>query len=196
MSNMQAIAQLATRMNVDDRLASQWLHAVLEVLAGSFDEQTGQDMHNENASALPDVGVVPVIRPVTSESWEAIRCQELEIRHFPFRFGREGRMGCMRPGMARKGDRRAVTAKPNNDHYLLDRGTPLNISREHFQIERARDGSFELVDRGSACGTIVSGNTVGGEYTGGRIPLHDGDTIVVGTPSSPYVFTLHLEPQD
>ena len=193
-TNNETIVQLATRMNVDDTLASQWLQAVLDVLSGNLGEMGPMEFVETDDDGFVEVDIAPVLRPVTAESWEALRSKELEMNRFPFRFGREGRMGCAnpKPGM---GDRRGPRAKPNNDHYLQDRGTPLNISREHFQIEMVGNGAFELVDRGSACGTIVSGNVVGGEYTNGRIPLYDGDTIVVGTPHSPDIFTFHIQPR-
>lgn len=191
-NNNEAIDQLALRMNVDGSLAAEWLRAVLDVLSGSFEPSAfGDILRDHGRDDDVDTDVAPVLRPVTAESWEALRSKELEMRHFPFRFGREGRIGTASP--SRSGDdRRAACTAPSNDHYLLDRGTPLNISREHFQIERVGRGRFDLVDRGSACGTIVSGNIVGGEYTSERIPLEDGDTIIVGTPQSPYVFSFHL----
>ncbi|NND69746.1 MAG: FHA domain-containing protein [Halioglobus sp.] len=194
MNNSDTIMHLAMRMNVDDSIASEWMRAVLDVLSGDFGGGAVEDVIHGNDDGFIKVETAPVLRPVTAESWEAIRCEELQMHQFPYRFGREGRIGYMKPAPDR-GERRATCAKPNNDHYLQDRGTPLNISREHFQIEFASNGTFELVDRGSACGTIVNGNTIGGEYTNGRIPLVDGDTIVVGTPHSPYIFTFHLQSQ-
>jgi len=67
----------------------------------------------------------------------------------------------------------------------------LQISREHFAIERAT-GSYFLVDRGSACGTIVAGRHIGGDRAGGRTELRSGDEIVVGTDGSPYVFRFEI----
>jgi hypothetical protein len=54
-------------------------------------------------------------------------------------------------------------SRPTNDLYLRDREEPLNVSREHFAIDR-----------------------------GGSIPLHDGDVIIVGTSLSPYVFKFRV----
>ena len=50
---------------------------------------------------------------------------------------------------------------------------------------------FVVVDRESACGTIVSGVPIGGGGSTLVIDLHDGDTIVVGGGDSPFVF--HFE---
>lgn len=85
-------------------------------------------------------------------------------------------------------ERRKKGDPPNNDLYLIDRGKLLNVSREHFQIDKKEDGTYEVVDRGSACGTIVANHVVGGHDKGGRYPLEDGNIIIVGTPKSPFVF--------
>lgn len=111
------------------------------------------------------------------------------ILTFPFRVGRESRgetvkgrfFGTLRP--------RAPDQAPNNDLYLMDPGPGLQVSREHFQIEQ-RDGGFVLVDRGSTLGTVV-GNVRLGAGTGRMsAPLADGDTIRIGQPESPYVYTF------
>lgn len=52
------------------------------------------------------------------------------------------------------------------------------MSREHFMIDH-RDAGYVLVDRASTCGTIVEGETVGGERKG-------------GTSRSPYVFKFRV----
>jgi predicted component of type VI protein secretion system len=75
--------------------------------------------------------------------------------------------------------------------YLVERDEPLNVSREHFEIDRD-DTGYILVDRASTCGTIVEGQTVGGQGRGGSIPLHDGDVIIVGTSRSPNVFKFRV----
>jgi pSer/pThr/pTyr-binding forkhead associated (FHA) protein len=80
-----------------------------------------------------------------------------------------------------------MDSSPNNDLYLLDMGERLNISREHFQIE-ARDSQFFLIDRGSACGTLVEGETIGKGRNGGERRLENGDVIIVGTSESKFIF--------
>ncbi|MCX7591058.1 MAG: FHA domain-containing protein [Kiritimatiellae bacterium] len=131
--------------------------------------------------------IVAVLRPLTLEAREAINRDEVRIRTFPFRVGRESRMGLVH-GVFQSLERRKLTTPPNNDLYVMDRGKRLQISREHFQIERNTDGSFVLVDRGSACGTIVDDQVVGGDDKGGRCPIRNGSVIVVGTSASPYRF--------
>jgi len=65
------------------------------------------------------------------------------------------------------------------------------VSREHFEIDRS-DTGYMLVDRASTCGTIVEGQTVGGNTRGGTLPLHDGNVIIVGTSRSPYAFKFRV----
>lgn len=79
-----------------------------------------------------------------------------------------------------------------NDLYLREESSgSLYISGEHFAIECV-DNQFFLVDRGSACGTIVAGRRVGGDRTGGRTELRDGDEVIVGTGRSRYVFQFRI----
>ena len=93
-------------------------------------------------------------------------------------------------GEYRSVERRESTEVPTNDLYMLDMGEKLNVSREHFQIEQDVDGSYILVDLGSACGTIVDDQPVGGHDEGGRAVLQNGSTIRVGTKTSPFLYTF------
>jgi predicted component of type VI protein secretion system len=65
----------------------------------------------------------------------------------------------------------------------------------HFAIEWI-DGVFVLTDRGSSCGTIVSGTRIGGYRQGGRVELRHGDEVTVGTGRSPYVFRFSAAPAE
>jgi len=123
---------------------------------------------------------------LTPEARDALGTAELELHHFPFRVGRESRGP--RGGIARAVmERRQSASRPNNDLYLLEPTEPLNVSREHFQIEH-NGTHWILVDRQSTCGTIVEGKVVGGRHAGGAAPLRDRDVIIVGTSSSRFVF--------
>jgi FHA domain-containing protein len=113
----------------------------------------------------------------------------VSIRHFPFKVGRESRGSVVEGKFLRTERPRFGNRKPNNDLYLIDAGESLEISREHFQIERTAEG-YLLLDRGSACGTTVGGVRVGGNDRGGSTLLRDGDTIGIGTESTPYLFTF------
>ncbi|MBI3449499.1 MAG: FHA domain-containing protein [Acidobacteria bacterium] len=128
---------------------------------------------------------------LSPETKAAIGAAEIEIREFPFRVGRENRkMQWTDKGM--RSERREPAAKPNNDLYLIETKEPMNVSREHFQIEREGVG-FALVDRKSTCGTLVEGDVVGGQNRGGRVTLRDGDVVIVGASISPYVFKFRVQ---
>jgi pSer/pThr/pTyr-binding forkhead associated (FHA) protein len=122
---------------------------------------------------------------LTAEAHAALQGKQHVIERFPFKVGRESRLGRDRSWQG--GERRAGAAPQLNDLYLVESGEVLNVSREHFLIEQA-SGRYFLVDRNSACGTIVEGERVGGERAGGRVELHDHDVVIVGTSLSPFVF--------
>ena len=127
---------------------------------------------------------------LTPESRIALGAPEREITRFPYRVGRESR-GVQRTPHGVIRERRNPGAQPSNDLYLADNAEPLNVSREHFEIDRD-DAGYILVDRASTCGTIVEGQAVGGETRGGTLSLHDGDVIIVGTSRSPYAFKFRV----
>ncbi len=124
------------------------------------------------------------LKALTPEAERSLGASRLYIPQFPYRVGRESRVNDIRfVGKSR----RQPDSSPNNDLYLADTGERLNISREHFQIEQ-RDGRFFLVDRGSVCGTLVEGESVGRDRNGGERRIEDGDVIIVGTSESKFVF--------
>jgi len=127
---------------------------------------------------------------LTPESRIALDAPEREITRFPYRVGRESR-GMQRTRHGTISERRNPGSQPSNDLYLVEHEEPLNVSREHFEIDRD-DAGYILMDRASTCGTIVEGQTVGGETRGGTLSLHDGDVIFVGTSRSPYVFKFRV----
>ncbi|MBI4886773.1 MAG: FHA domain-containing protein [Acidobacteria bacterium] len=138
-----------------------------------------------------------MLAPLTEEARHALGgAEEVPIACFPFRVGRD--TGRTRPGTASidAGDAGGSGTSPENDVCLIETsGHARHVSSRHFAIER-EDGQFFLVDRGSACGTIVSGRRIGGNREGGRAQLRDGDEIIVGTSRSRYAFrfaVLHHE---
>lgn len=133
----------------------------------------------------------PVLRAMTPEAQAALQHEKIVIRHLPFRVGRESRFRMVH-GKLRSMERREGMAPPNNDVYLIDNEDLLNVSREHFQIEQGEEGAFVIVDRGSTCGTIVDGHTIGPDAPAAHSPLRNGSTITVGLPESPYVFAFHV----
>ena len=124
---------------------------------------------------------------LTEHAKIALGGAEYAIRQFPCRVGRESRKHDSPEKKALFADQRSPANKPNNDLYLVEETELINVSREHFQIDRA-GGGFVLQDRGSTLGTIVEGRTVGGENAGGSVALRDGYVIIVGSPASPFVF--------
>ena len=148
---------------------------------------------DDKLAILEQIMPKAMLRALTVEAIEAtppecIVDDLIAIHDFPFKVGRESRVaeinGRMEPieRPKREGDYRPV-----NDIYLLDRGELLNISREHFQIER-RDEGFYLIDRGSVCGTKIDEVSVGGKNVGGESKLKDGDVIGVGAKGTPYFY--------
>lgn len=132
-----------------------------------------------------------VLIALTPEARVALGGDEVEISRFPFRVGRESRGPQRTAARVIMERRRPGRRPPNNELYLVDETEPLNVSREHFQIE-LNGMHHVLVDRQSTCGTIVEGKIVGGKQAGGAAPLHDGDVIIVGTSASRYVFKLRV----
>lgn len=150
---------------------------------------------DEKETILMDVLPKAVLQALTPEAREAVPAAQLVgdavvILEFPFRVGRESRIRKVDGRIERIERPKGKEGPPNNDLYLLDRGQLLNISREHFQIEKVADG-YVLVDRGSACGTRVGDELVGSGDVGGRSILRDGDVIAAGTKGTPYRFRFY-----
>jgi pSer/pThr/pTyr-binding forkhead associated (FHA) protein len=124
------------------------------------------------------------LKALTPEAKVSLGSDLLKIPRFPFRVGRESRV---QEAPRFQNSRRRSDSIFTNDLYLIDQGKLLNISREHFQIEW-RDSMFFLVDRGSVCGTLVEGVTVGKGRNGGEKQLKNGDVIIVGTSESRLAF--------
>jgi len=146
--------------------------------------ETRVDPRQSPGSFAPVVALVAI----TDEARAALAGRlEVRMNAFPCTIGRES--GSKRRADSALAELRLGRAPEVNDLYLMERSwaDSLHISREHFAIEHAGSQCF-LVDRGSACGTIVSGTHVGGERTGGRTELRSGDEITVGTGTSPYLF--------
>jgi pSer/pThr/pTyr-binding forkhead associated (FHA) protein len=138
-------------------------------------------------AVLPLPPVVALVA-MTDEARAALAGRsEVRMNAFPCTVGRESRSKPRADSVLP--ELRLGRAPQVNIVYLMERSwaDTLQISREHFAIEYA-GSQFFLVDRGSACGTIVAGTHVGGERTGGRTELRSGDEIIVGTGTSPYLF--------
>lgn len=76
-----------------------------------------------------------------------------------------------------------------NDLILKDTH-PYNVSRNHFSIEKTADGVIAH-DRGSFLGTIVNGQTIGGNHHEAMLLLREGENeIIAGSHHSPYKFRV------
>jgi hypothetical protein len=127
---------------------------------------------------------------LTPEAKDALGGAELVVTQFPFRVGLDSR-GATRALARIVMDRRRPGSRPTNELYLAEPEPATNVSREHFQIEH-NGAQYVLVDRQSACGTLVEGRLVGGKHAGGAVPLSDGDVIIVGTSASRFVFKFRV----
>lgn len=147
----------------------------------------------EKKKIMEKIMPVAVLKAMTPAAEQAVAKTVLvegivPLRNFPFKVGRESRVKMVDGKIERIERVKNVQVSPNNDLYLVDDGHLLNISREHFQIERDGD-RFYLFDRGSACGTLVEDQAVGeGDGRESTVELKDGDTITIGTRQSPYIF--------
>jgi hypothetical protein len=171
-------------------LPGEWLEAASTGLTCHFDEfllihkSSPATCRYGTAQETQMTATAAFLKALTPEAKTCLGGPLFQIPHFPFRVGRESRGSI---GGHFPNSRRRLDSSPNNDLYLVDAGHLLNISREHFQIER-RNGAFFLVDCGSACGTLVEGVTVGKGRVGGEKQLENGDVIIVGTSESRHAF--------
>ncbi len=125
------------------------------------------------------------LKALTPEAKSALGGEYMQITTFPLRVGRESRLASRT--VVPPDPRRRPDSSPNNDIYLSEAGAIYNVSREHFLIDY-QDGAYVLVDRGSACGTLVEGELVGENRAGGSRRLENQDVIIVGTSESKFVF--------
>ncbi|HTR01091.1 MAG TPA: FHA domain-containing protein [Candidatus Acidoferrum sp.] len=135
-----------------------------------------------------------VLKALTAEARSAVpngvQVNGLVVIHeFPFRIGRESRTTVVNDRLHRLERPVAPGTKLNNDLYLLDTGDLLQISREHFLIEKT-DKGYLVADRGSKCGIAVNGKRIGANAGIMTAPLQDGDVIAIGTSQSHYLYTF------
>jgi len=153
-------------------------------------------LDNEKKELLHSMIPKAVLKAVTEESKHSITRREfghdiIPIYNYPFKIGREARVNYV-DGEVILQERHKLSGKePNNDIYLLDNGQFLQISREHCSVVSQND-TYTLVDRGSACGSIVNQFSIGGDDRNGSMPLKDGDIITLGSKESHYKFKFIL----
>jgi len=149
-------------------------------------------MLNTKKNIIKAITPRAILLPLTKEATNAIvkgQCQNdlIPMMSFPFRIGRESRLGKNESGLFLKLRLIKNTSKPNNDIYLINDAKDLQISKEHLQIERTKN-HYLLKDRGSSKGTTINGITYGGQEKVFEQVLNDGDIIKVGNEQSEYKY--------
>jgi len=149
-------------------------------------------LDNEKKELLQSMLPKAVLKAVTPEAKHSIikrtfHQDVIPIYNYPFRMGREARVKYIDGEVILQERHKLSGQEPNNDVYLLDNGEYLQISREHCSILKTADG-FTLLDRGSACGSMVNQFSIGGDDHDGSVALHDGDIITLGSKESPYKY--------
>jgi pSer/pThr/pTyr-binding forkhead associated (FHA) protein len=145
-------------------------------------------MHNTKANILKAITPKAVLLPLTKEANKSIvkgPCNNelITMSAFPFKIGRESRLGENERGLFLKLRMITNASKPNNDIYLYNSSKNLQISKEHFQIERNLS-KYTIKDRGSSKGTTINGITYGGNKEVFEQTLNDGDIIIIGDKTS------------
>lgn len=133
---------------------------------------------------------VACLKALTPETKSVIGGAFCSMPRFPFRVGRESRTSNRSDGPV--DIRRKLDSRPNNDLYIVETGTELNVSREHFLID-INNGEYVIIDKGSSCGTIVEGEQIGVKRQTVQRCLEDGDVIIVGTSGSKFIFKFVLK---
>lgn len=131
-----------------------------------------------------------ILVPLTKEATDSVgQCQKgiVPINTFPFKIGRESRIGENDRGFFIKLRFRKSDDKPSNDIYLVDNTKSRQIDKEHFQIEKTNN-FFLLKDRGSKTGTTINDITYGGKKDDCEQVLNDGDIIKIGSSDSQFKF--------
>jgi CRP-like cAMP-binding protein len=148
------------------------LRQVSNMLAENTLSGAGQD----EAEVVSDV----VLEGQTKEAKEVLSGRKLLITKFPYLIGRQSRNS-------------TSDVFYNNDLTVAEE-KPYVISRNHMAIVNER-GRIWVVDRGSAFGTIVNGKEIGGTSNVSRALLdQDKNQIIVGPPTSRYIFLLSAAP--
>ena len=129
----------------------------------------------------------PSLVPLTPEARAAVSCGDILVEGLPFRMGRDLRNGRRSPFRLFRRERRRSSETGPNHVYLPEHSRPHRVSRQHLLIDQ-EGGRFYVEDQRSACGTLVQGETLGGQREGGRRWLNHGDVIIVGGNHSPFVF--------
>ena len=136
------------------------------------------------SSFVPEV----VLLPITKEAKISLMDKKMiVINSFPYKIGRESRISESDRGVFVKLRIFSSSINPNNDIYLVNSTQSLEISKEHFQIEK-KDNKYYIKDRNSTLGTKLNDKEIGKEKINEKFPLNDGDIIKIGSNNSEFQF--------
>lgn len=121
-----------------------------------------------------------VMEGQTSEAKRILENKKLSFTKFPFLIGRYSL-------------NRETDVFYHNDLFIEEK-KPYVVSRNHLAIDN-KGGRIWVVDRGSAFGTIVNGNEIGGQSGIFHMPLErEENQIIIGPVTSKFIYLLKVIP--
>jgi CRP/FNR family cyclic AMP-dependent transcriptional regulator len=121
-----------------------------------------------------------IMKGQTEEAGKVLEDRRFLITKFPFLIGREAHQS-------------NSDVFYNNDLAISEK-KPYVISRNHLAISN-EGGALWIVDRGSAFGTIVNGQEIGGQTGLTRAPLDkEENQVIIGPATSGFIFLLKVVP--
>lgn len=106
---------------------------------------------------------------------DAMQVESVRLASLPFRIGRSKGPGTL-----------------DLKELRLPDDEPFQVSRDHCSLEQ-KGGEVLVLDRGSAMGTLVNGERIGGRRRPGAATLRTGDNeLVIGRHSSPWRFRVEV----
>ena len=165
-------------------------------------------MHsNKPTPAKPAAGAKPkgrlamlserVILVDDSDSRRSGHPSERIVRKFPFRIGRGPRPPARHRSILAAWQERLLSdvtdsVVQGNDLYIDEKAPPFHVSRNHLEIG-FDDGRLYFRDMGSALGTVVNGQRIGGERRA-RTIFSDRveNEVILGKSRSPWRFRVLL----
>jgi hypothetical protein len=139
-------------------------------------------------SFLPNAVLIPITPEAEKSILDIQKTNKLvPMFEFPFKVGRESRMSENDRGLFVKLRIFNNISQPNNDIYLINNTESLEISKEHFLIEK-KDDSYYIQDRKSSLGTKLNDKEIGKDNANNSYILEDKDIIKIGSSDSKYEF--------
>ncbi len=114
-----------------------------------------------------------VLSGLNEISKNALDGEEVLIKKFPFKIGREGK------------EEQDVLA--DNDLCIKENNEPFYVSKNHFLIDKV-EGHIVVVDRSSHSGLIINGAKLNGAYI---LQMNENE-ISIGSSFSPFEFGLSV----